>query len=133
MGILDRFKKDTTKSATVHVASAATASVNVAAKSVTAGLPQSAKIQANRILLAPVVTEKATVQGTYCFRVAETATRNEVKKAIKTVYGKTARKVNMMNVSGKAVRFGQTFGKRSDWKKAIVYLAKGETIDLFAK
>lgn len=135
MGILDRFKKDTTKPAAVAVVKTDETAVVVTKESVSTGLqlPQSAKIQANRILLAPVVTEKATAQGVYYFRVADTATRNEVKKAIKTLYGKTARKVNMMSVQGKAVRFGQSFGKRSDWKKAIVYLAKGETIDLFAK
>lgn len=144
MGLLDRFKKDTTKADTVQSAPVKLAETKVATDTKTAmtpkkavanvvQLPQSAKIQANRILLAPVVTEKATIQGTYYFRVASTATRNEVKKAIKTLYGKTARKVNMMSVKGKNVRFGQTFGKRADWKKAIVYLANGETIDLFAK
>lgn len=88
-------------------------------------------IKADALLLQPMVTEKATVTGTYIFKVVSGATKNEVSKAFKAKYGKTPRKVNMMNVMGKTKLRGRQVGKRSDWKKAIVYLTKGETVDLY--
>lgn len=85
------------------------------------------------ILLQPIVTEKASVSGAYYFKVKPTTNRNEVKKAFMALYGKNPRKVNIMNMSGKQVRFGKVSGKRNDWKKAIVYLSKGETVDVFSE
>lgn len=86
---------------------------------------------ASKILLQPLVTEKASSNGVYYFKVNPTTNRNEVKKAFQLIYGKPAVKVNMMNKIGKKVRTGVVKGQRGNWKKAIVYIAKGETIDLF--
>lgn len=83
------------------------------------------------VLLQPLVTEKATATGTYLFKVAPTATKNEIRKAFKAKYGKSPRKVNVVNVMGKIKMRGRVVGKRSNWKKAVVYLMQGETVDLF--
>ncbi|EKD79252.1 MAG: hypothetical protein ACD_41C00126G0021 [uncultured bacterium] len=83
------------------------------------------------VLIQPLVTEKATATGTYLFRVAPLATKSEIRKAFQAKYGKTPRKVNVVNVMGKVKMRGRVVGKRSNWKKAVVYLAKGETVDLF--
>lgn len=83
------------------------------------------------VLLQALVTEKATVTGTYMFKVKKSSTKSEVLKAFKAKYGKTPRKVNVLNVMGKTKLRGRQVGKRSDWKKAIVYLNKGETVDLY--
>ena len=87
----------------------------------------------HRLLLKPLVTEKATVTGTYCFKVAPQANKQEIAKEFKMIYGKTPRKVNILNRMGKTVQRGRTSGQQANLKKAIVYLKKGETIDVFAK
>ncbi len=89
--------------------------------------------QATRVLVRPIISEKASTLGTYNFMVAPTTNKNEVAKAFEAIYGKKPRKVNIINVKGKRVRFGRLTGKQSDWKKAIIYLNKDEVIDLFAE
>ena len=101
-------------------------------KSAATGTPSSKQL-AIEILLQPIVTEKASVSGAYYFKVKSTTNRNEVKKAFATLYGKIPRKVNIMNQAGKKVRFGKLNGKRNDWKKAVVYLNKDETVDVFSE
>lgn len=91
------------------------------------------RTQATQIIISPVVTEKSTMTGTYYFKISATANRNEVHKAFTTLYGKSPRKVNITNVKGKKKRFGAIRGKRANWKKAIVYLKQGETIDVFTE
>ncbi|MBI2415701.1 MAG: 50S ribosomal protein L23 [Candidatus Kerfeldbacteria bacterium] len=127
MGILDRFKKTNPVSVPVSTPVVTPATQTVVTK------PMTAMYSTKTVLLGPVITEKATQTGVYYFKVAGSATRNEVKKAIKQLYGKTPRRVNIMNVTGKVVRFGRSVGRRANWKKAIVYLAKGDTIDVIAK
>jgi large subunit ribosomal protein L23 len=86
-----------------------------------------------QILLAPVITEKATViseQGQYVFRVLQDATKPEIKAAVEGLFGVEVRAVNTLVVKGKAKRFRGRPGQRSDWKKAMVRLAEGQTIDL---
>lgn len=87
----------------------------------------------HRLLLKPLITEKATVTGTYCFKVAPQANKQEIAKEFKMIYGKTPRKVNILNRMGKTVQRGRVTGQQANVKKAIVYLKKGETIDVFAK
>lgn len=86
---------------------------------------------AHRVLLRPVITEKATLSGTYIFEVHPSTNKSEVKKAIHEVYGVTPAHVRVINVSGKQVRWNSRSGKRSDWKKAIVRLPKGQTINVY--
>lgn len=85
---------------------------------------------APQVLLRPMLTEKSTRAGVYYFQVPVSANRSEVKKAITSVYGVTPAKVNMVNRLGKKVNFGQRPGSRSDWKRAIVMLNKGESISV---
>jgi large subunit ribosomal protein L23 len=86
-----------------------------------------------QVLLAPVITEKATLmgeQGQYVFRVRQDATKPEIKAAVEGLFGVEVRAVNTLVVKGKAKRFRGRPGRRSDWKKAMVRLAEGQTIDL---
>jgi len=86
-----------------------------------------------QILLAPVITEKATMMsehGQYVFRVTQDATKPEIKAAVEGLFGVDVRAVNTLVVKGKAKRFRGRPGQRSDWKKAMVRLAEGQTIDL---
>lgn len=85
-------------------------------------------------IVRPLVTEKAAViahAGQYSFLVAPNANRVAVRSAIKAMYGVIPESVNIQRVRGKFVRFGRAMGQRSDWKKAIVTLPKGKTIDVY--
>lgn len=87
-----------------------------------------------KILVRPLITEKAThlnSENKYIFVVSRAANKIEVAKAIKAAYGFTPVKVNLSNVSGKHVSRGRIMGQRSDWRKAIVTLKKGEVIKIY--
>lgn len=90
--------------------------------------------QAYRVLIKPIVSEKASRQQTsnnqYFFAVAIGANKIEIAKAIKTAYGVAPINVSVIRMEGKSRRYGRVIGKRKDWKKAIVTLAKGKTIAL---
>ncbi len=89
---------------------------------------------AYRVLIRPLITEKASILGTenkYFFEVARNANKIEITKAIEEVYGIKPVKVNIINMKGKKVRFGRTLGKRKNWKKAIVTLPEGKTIKIY--
>lgn len=90
-------------------------------------------ISARRIIIRPLVTEKAarlSSEGKYVFEVAKDAGRVEVQQSIAKIYGVRPVAVNIQNYRGKRVRFGRRFGQRKSWKKAIITLAKGEKIDV---
>ena len=85
------------------------------------------------LVLAPLVTEKATAlneQGQVTFKVALEATKPEIKAAVEGLFGVTVKAVNTVVVKGKTKRFKGRPGVRSDWKKAMVKLAEGQSIDL---
>jgi large subunit ribosomal protein L23 len=89
---------------------------------------------AYRILMKPLVTEKASVlaaENKYFFGVYPGANKIEIAKAIKEVYGVKPIDVNIINMRGKNVRSGKTAGKRKRWKKAIITLPKGTTIKVY--
>lgn len=94
------------------------------------------KISAERMyqcILSPLVTEKATLmseQGQYAFRVALDASKPEIKQAVEGLFGVSVLAVNTLVMKGKAKRFKGRPGQRSDWKKAMVRLADGQSIDL---
>ncbi len=94
------------------------------------------KISAERMyqcILSPLVTEKATLmseQGQYAFRVAMDASKPEIKQAVEGLFGVSVLAVNTLVMKGKAKRFKGRPGQRSDWKKAMVRLADGQSIDL---
>ena len=82
----------------------------------------------------PVVTEKSSVmqglRNQFTFEVASSANKSEVKKAIETLFSVKVEKVNMLSMPHKAKRtFGRP-GQTKPWKKAVVTLRKGETIDV---
>jgi len=85
------------------------------------------------IILGPLVTEKST-QGSdhnqVTFKVSLDASKPEIKKAVESLFEVKVRQVNTIRMKGKVKRFKGHLGKRSNWKKAIVSLAEGETIDM---
>jgi large subunit ribosomal protein L23 len=103
-----------------------------------------------QILIRPVITEESSrlqfnpgrvrarhqdeeqhVRPQFVFRVVRDATKVEIKSAVEKMFEVHVEAVNTMNCSGKDRRVGRHVGKRPDWKKAIVTLAEGETIDMF--
>lgn len=85
------------------------------------------------LLLRPVVTEKSTLgveNNQVTFRVTLDATKPEIKEAVESVFGVKVNAVNTLRQQGKVKRFRGVVGKRPDYKKAIVTLAEGETIDI---
>jgi large subunit ribosomal protein L23 len=85
------------------------------------------------IVLSPVITEKATLGSDHnqvTFKVALDATKPEIKAAIEGLFGVSVKAVNTLRVKGKTKRFRGVIGRRSDWKKAIVTLAAGQSIDV---
>lgn len=84
------------------------------------------------ILLAPHVSEKASFaadRGEFVFKVAMTATKLEIKKAVELMFDVKVENVTTLVAKGKAKRTGQISGRRSDWKKAYVSLEEGQDID----
>jgi len=92
------------------------------------------------ILIKPIITEKATadseLNSRFAFVVNNKANKIEIKDAVESAYGVSVQKVRTMNVRpNRKTRFtktGMVTGKTSAFKKAIVQLAEGETIDLYA-
>ena len=88
------------------------------------------------VVLAPVVSEKSTLVADknrqYVFRVADTATKPQVKAAIELLFKTKVQSVTVLNVKGKARRFGRFMGRRRNWKKAYVRLAAGQEINFAA-
>ena len=93
--------------------------------------------QLMNVLLAPVISEKATQVADknrqYVFRVDDRATKPEIKAAIELMYPKIkVETVTVLNVKGKERRFGKTIGRKRSWKKAYVRLAEGQEINFAA-
>lgn len=89
---------------------------------------------AYRILVRPLVTEKATEQGTqnkYVFEVNISSNKVQVKKAIKSVYGVDPVDVNIVRMRGKNVTYGRVSGKRKARKKAVITLKPGDKIEIY--
>ena len=86
-----------------------------------------------QIILTPHISEKtaiaAEMEERHTFRVANDASKLEVRKAVEKLFDVNVKSVQILNVRGKTKRFGASEGKRSDWKKAIVRLAEGQDID----
>jgi len=88
---------------------------------------------AYRVLIRPLITEKASSLGIYnqyVFSVAKHTNKIEVRKAIKKVYGVDPIKVNIINNQGRKVRYGRTEGRTKDWKKAVITLPAGQKIEI---
>jgi len=85
------------------------------------------------IILGPLVTEKSTRGSEHnqvTFKVSLDASKPEIKKAVEGLFEVKVKQINTIRMKGKVKRFKGHLGKRSNWKKAIVSLADGETIDM---
>ena len=88
----------------------------------------------HQVLLAPVVSEKSYAlieDRKYSFRVHKEAHKTQVRQAVEEAFGVKVERVNIVHVKSKPKRRGLTRGKRPGWKKAIVQLREGETIEVF--
>lgn len=87
------------------------------------------------VILRPVITEKTmklmAEDNKYTFEVASASNKVEVAKAVENLFGVHVVSVNIMNTKDKKKRVGRYTGVESGYKKAIVKLAEGESIDLF--
>ena len=88
------------------------------------------------VIRHPIVTEKSLMardeEGRYVLVVAIDANKHQVRAAVEELFHVHVKDVNIMRVKGKRKRLGRFEGKRSDWKKAVVRLAKGERIEELA-
>jgi len=89
----------------------------------------------NEVIVRPLVTEKSHEQldrlGAYTFVVAKDANKIEIAQAVEKQFNVKVRDVRTMRYAGKAKRMGKHAGRKPSWKKAVVTLAAGDTIELF--
>ncbi|MGB4593780.1 MAG: 50S ribosomal protein L23 [Coriobacteriia bacterium] len=89
---------------------------------------------ARSVIIRPIVSEKSYAlmeQNRYTFEVDKRATKPHIAQAIEEIFGVTVTDVNTINVPGKPRRQRYAQGLTRTWKKAIVTLKQGDTIDLF--
>ncbi|MDR1941306.1 MAG: 50S ribosomal protein L23 [Endomicrobium sp.] len=86
------------------------------------------------IIKKPIVTEKASSlkekDNKYTFMVDKDANKYQIKQAVETLFNVKVESVHTANYAGKSKRMGMHSGYRSDWKKAIVKLGKGQEIQM---
>lgn len=87
------------------------------------------------VLKRPIITEKTSFQASdlhrYTFEVDTRANKHMVKQAVEEVFDVEVTAVNMMNVHGKTRRMGRQMGRTRAWKKAVVTLLPGQSIEFF--
>jgi large subunit ribosomal protein L23 len=91
-------------------------------------------LQNEQILLAPVVSEKSyagIADGRYTFKVHPEAHRTQVRQAVEQLFGVHVERLNNVMVQAKPKRRGLFKGTRPGWKKAVVQVREGETIEIF--
>ena len=91
-------------------------------------------MEARDILIRPLVTEQSTAlmeEGKYVFVVDKRANKIQIAQAVAEIFNVKVVSVNTINVTGKVKRVGRNYGRRPSYKKAIVRLAQGETIQFF--
>lgn len=90
---------------------------------------------AHEILVRPIITEKSHTKldelGAYTFVVAKDANKIEIAKAIEKQFNVKVEAVRTMRYAGKQKRVGRWVGRKAAWKKAVVTLAEGDTIEIF--
>lgn len=90
--------------------------------------------KAYSVIKTVLVTEKATEQmeeGKYVFKVAAKSNKVEIAKAIEELFNVKVDSVNTMNYNGKRKRRRGIMGKKADFKKAVVTLVAGNTIEIY--
>jgi len=88
----------------------------------------------NEVLLAPVVSEKSyslITDRKYTFKVHKSAHKTQVRQAVEELFGVKVQAVNILKVQAKPKRRGISRGIRPGWKKAVVQLREGESIEIF--
>lgn len=89
----------------------------------------------NEVIVRPIITEKShdllDRLGAYSFVVDKAANKIEIAKAVETLFNVKVSTVRTMNYVGKPKRMGRFMGKKVNWKKAVVTLKEGDTIELF--
>ncbi len=89
------------------------------------------------VIEKPIRTERSTILkekgNRYVFRVRRTATKPEIKKAVEELFHVSVEKVHTMIFAGKFRRVSKSVGKKPDWKKAIVSVKEGQSIDMGEK
>jgi len=87
-----------------------------------------------QLVRRPIVTEKATDESArrnaYAFRVPLHANKVEIRQAVERLFSVKVLRVNTLNVKGKWKIRGRNLGRTQDWKKAMVVLQEGQTIDV---
>ncbi len=90
---------------------------------------------ARQIIIRPLVTEKSTIQrelsNQYTFRVIPGASKRNIAAAVEELFEVHVTEVRTMRMQGKKKRLGKNIGRKPSWKKAIVTLAEGDTVDFF--
>ena len=88
-----------------------------------------------RVIRRPVITERASrnqeVGNKYLFEVRKDANKVEIRKAVEEMFTVKVTKVNTASIHGKTKQMGRFRGRRADWKKAIVTVAEGQSIEFF--
>ncbi len=123
-------KKEKAVKAVKEVKAKKEAAPKKAAKPAAKGGPVEVRLYS--VLERPLITEKATrmaEQNKFVFKISPDANKTDVKRAVEAIFGVTVTKVNTLNVEGKVKRFRGNPGQRKDYRKAIVTLAAGQTID----
>jgi len=89
----------------------------------------------SKVIIRPLLTEKNAVlkevRNKVVFEVAPDANKIEIKKAVEEAFKVSVQSVNVLNIRGKIKRVGRNMGRRRDWKKAVVTLKEGSTIEFF--
>ena len=91
-------------------------------------------LQPTDVLIAPVVSEKSyglIEQRKYSFRVHPDAHKTQIRQAVEELFDVHVERVNILKVQPKPKRRGQRRGKKPGWKKAIVQLREGDSIEIF--
>jgi len=87
------------------------------------------------VIKRPIITEKTTIAkeeyGKYVFEVDRRATKIDIQHAIEKIFKVKVVDIRTFNMKGKRKRLGRIMGKRRDWKKAIVTLTPGSTMEVF--
>ncbi|GAB1384964.1 50S ribosomal protein L23 [Melaminivora sp.] len=87
-----------------------------------------------QVLVAPIVSEKATMaaekSNAVTFKVLQNATKPEIKAAVELLFKVEVKGVSVLNTKGKQKRFGKTMGRRDNVRKAYVLLKEGQELNL---
>ena len=120
---------------TVHYNKALTAQNGMIVYSRDYDLYTKSAVKSYNVIVRPIVSERSydlMEQGKYTFEVAKTARKEEIADAVEKIFNVHVTKVNTMNVRGKMKRVRYQAGMTRSWKKAVVTVAEGESIEIFA-